>query len=45
MKAFLCAVSQESFEPKSCTSENEKDKFLLYIKALCKKQKSKFIHR
>jgi len=25
--------------PKSCTSENEKDNFLFYINALCKKQK------
>jgi len=33
------------FSPKSFTSENEKDNFLFYIKALCKKQKSKFIHR
>jgi len=25
--------------PKSCTSENEKDNFLFYIKVLCEKQK------
>jgi len=31
--------------PKSCTSENEKDNLLFYIKVLCKKQKRKFIHR
>jgi len=24
-------------EPKSCTSENEKDNFLFYIRALCNK--------
>jgi len=27
--------------PQSCTSENEKDNFLFYIKALCKKQKTR----
>jgi len=27
------------FSPKSCTSENEKDNFLFYIKVLCKKKK------
>jgi len=26
--------------PQSCTSENEKDNFLFYIRALCKKQKA-----
>jgi len=27
-------------QPQSCTSENEKDNFVFYIKALCKKQKA-----
>ena len=37
---FICGYMLPGFiKPKSCTSENEKDNFSFYIKALCKKQR------
>jgi len=36
---FKRLLAGKNLQPKSCTSENEKDNFLFYIKVLYKKQK------